>query len=525
MGYPKDDRSLKIYLGEIGRTPLLTPIEEKDLAYMIAGRHDRVSDISDYAVKTGSVYRTPTPEEATERLTKSNLRLVVSIAKRYTGKGLELMDLIEEGNQGLLKAVDRFRPKADCRFSTYATWWVKQAIKRALMDQVKTIRTPAYMVEIVNHWRAAEKELLAERDVLPTPEEIVIRMNKGRLERYTERVEKKPDKKHKEPQLLDIDNIPSILGALKTMRSVDNQTYIGQIQNPGELIEAPDNYQASDFANRSMDSEEVERLLNELSKRDAEILRMRYGLNGYEPTTLKDIGEKVNLSRERIRQIEDEALKKLKSIIKQDMRTGRTFQRISVPNNVAKPDVSQEDGYTIKEIMGMWGYRSNKTTYGYIAKSGAKCIGFRKGQRVYEREPIDTYTANFDVWSPETEKKPALKKPRAKTKIQDSDRSAAFLFRKSEEPTQKPKDDPVIISSQNQQTDTKPINGHKIPQTEKRPMRYTKEQILEISGTPSNMVDWALRELGTRNVGEDLYESSIIDFLVDRSKTTVKKTG
>ena len=301
MPYPTADRNLEVYLREINRTPLLTPREEKDLVFMLRGEYGAVREISHYSTKTREgVYRLPTQDEARNRLTSANLRLVVSIAKHYTGRGLDLLDLIGEGNQGLIKAVDRFKPEADCRFSTYATWWIKQAIKRALIEQVKTVRIPGYMIEIISQWRGAVKELLVERDASPTPEQIVHRINENKLERYEERVEKNPDKKHKEPLLLDMDRIPSILDALKTLNRVDNQTYLGQIEKPDELIEARDNGEAFAPAEWSMESEEVEKLLCHLSERDAEIIRMRYGLKGYDAMTLKNIGEAVNCKIRRV---------------------------------------------------------------------------------------------------------------------------------------------------------------------------------------------------------------------------------
>lgn len=504
MGYPRSDPALEAYLREINRTPLLTPIEEKDLAYMKAGRHERVSRLTDYCVKTdGGVYRPLTQDDASRKLATANLRLVVSIAKHYTGRGLELLDLIAEGNQGLIRAVEKFDPEADCRFSTYATWWVKQAIKRALIDKVGAVRIPSYMVEIIGQWKAAERELTSKGRT-PLPQEIVDKINKNRLDRYEERVENNPDKKVKEPNLLRMEDIAPISVGLRTHRANGKAVYIGDLEN-ADLIEGSDGSESLDLASANINREHVESLLTNLSERDASILRMRYGLNGYEAMTLKSIGEAVSLSRERIRQIENEALKVLQKIVKNGF-VPRTEPR-KVHRIVTDPDIPEWIGYTLREIMGMWGYKTAKPVYTHLAKSQAKCIGFRKHQKVFERGPLDRYTTSFGLWDPN--KPRAIKNSQLKpqTEKEDPDRSAALLFKAPE-------------------LTPKPINGHKVPHAERQPMRYTKEQILEISGTPRDMVDWALKEFEAKEIGEDQYESSIIDFLVDKSRKNVElRTG
>ncbi len=525
MVYSRNDPTLEAYLREINRTPLLTPIEEKDLAYMIAGRHDRVSRISDYCVKTdGGVYRPPTEDEARGRLTTANLRLVVSIAKHFTGRGLELLDLIAEGNQGLMRAVEKFNPKADCRFSTYATWWIKQAIKRALTDQVGAVRIPSYMAEIISEWRSAERELTGKGKT-PLPKEIVDKINENRLDRYEEREEKNPGK-NKEPDLLGLENIAPISTGLRAYRANGKAVYIGDLETR-DFIEDTGGSESLDLASVNIDREQIESLLSHLSKRDAEIIRMRYGLNGYESMTLKSTGEAVNLSRERIRQIENEALKELQKIVKNGVprKEPRKVHKI-----VTDPDIPEWIGYTLREIMGMWGYKTAKPAYTHLAKSEAKCIGFRNRQKVFERGPIDKYTTSFGLWDPSKPRVTTNSQLKPEVEIEDPDRLAAFIFRKSEDSEAKPqlhddtKDNKTIMSPQ-EQIGTKPVNGHKIPHAESQPMRYTKEQILEISGTPQSMGNWALREFEAREIGENQYESSIIDFLVDKSKSSVKRTG
>ncbi len=260
---------LETYLREINETPLLSPEAEKELAERI---------------ETGD-------NEARDQMVRANLRLVVNIARSYTGKGLALQDLIEEGNLGLLRAVEGFDPRMNTRFSTYASYWIKQSIKRALVNTAKTIRVPAYMVELLAKWRRAAAKLQEELGRAPSQEEVA-------------RVLELPRKK-----LNIIKKAIRIYNAVPQTDQTENGWSIDEMLMDGRS-KAPDTEMVE-----TDDLKQVLHLLDKMDTREATVLRMRFGLDDEEPKTLKEIGERLGLTRERVRQIESEALAKLSESI------------------------------------------------------------------------------------------------------------------------------------------------------------------------------------------------------------------
>ena len=266
--------ALNAYLREINRISLLTAEQERELAYRI---------------QVGNL-------EAREHMIKANLRLVVSIAKNYNGRGLTLMDLIEEGNIGLMRAVEKFDPSEETRFSTYATWWIKESIRRALVNTVKTVRIPSYLVEVITRLRQKQASLRQELGRDPSLLELAKALD---IEQDNLRVLKRAIKAEATGSgTVSLDSMPAA-----------NDTIVDKkMQRPEEVF----------F--RQYDLSKIDMLLSSVSQREAMILRLRFGLDAEvkEPLTLKEIGLRIGLTRERVRQIEAEALRRLHKVISSD---------------------------------------------------------------------------------------------------------------------------------------------------------------------------------------------------------------
>ena len=258
---------VRMYLKEIGKVPLLTAEEEVSLAKRIERRD----------------------MEAKRKLIEANLRLVVSIAKRYVGRGMLFLDLIQEGNLGLIRAVEKFDYRKGYKFSTYATWWIRQAITRAIADQARTIRIPVHMVETINKLIRVQRQLLQDIGREPTPEEIAAEMGTT------------PQKVR---EILKISQEP-----------VSLETPIGEEEDSqlGDFIEDEDATMPVEAVSEIMQKEELNQVLNTLTHRERKVIELRFGLKGEHPRTLEEVGQKFGVTRERIRQIEAKTLAKLKA--------------------------------------------------------------------------------------------------------------------------------------------------------------------------------------------------------------------
>ena len=263
------DDPVKVYLKEIGRVPLLTPEEEIDLALKI---------------QAGG----PDGEKAKQRLSEANPRLVVSIAKRYVGRGMQFLDLIQEGNLGLIKAVEKFDHTKGFKFSTYATWWIRQAITRAIADQARTIRIPVHMVETINKVKKVSSQLLHEYGHDPSAEEIAERLD------------------------MSVDKVREIMRVAQ--EPVSLETPIGEEEDShlGDFIPDDDAPVPAEAASQTLLKEQLADVLKTLTPREEKVLRLRFGLEDGRPRTLEEVGKEFNVTRERIRQIEAKALRKLR---------------------------------------------------------------------------------------------------------------------------------------------------------------------------------------------------------------------
>ena len=261
------DDSVRLYLREIGKIPLLSSEEELELAQRVVAGDKRAKD----------------------KMAEANMRLVVSIAKRYVGRGLDLLDLIQEGNTGLLRAVEKFDPDKGFKFSTYATWWIRQAITRAIADQARTIRIPVHMVETINKLLRTQRRLTQELNREPTNEEIAKEME------------------------MEVDKVEHIMKIKQDIHSLDQSVRDDEDESVlGDFVEDEDTITPEESATNQLLKEHVQELLSGLSEREQKIIRMRFGLDDGKNHTLEEVGHEFSVTRERIRQIEAKALAKLR---------------------------------------------------------------------------------------------------------------------------------------------------------------------------------------------------------------------
>ena len=261
------DDSVRLYLREIGKIPLLTAEEELALAQKVVSGDKRAKDA----------------------MAEANMRLVVSIAKRYVGRGLDLLDLIQEGNTGLLRAVEKFDPDRGFKFSTYATWWIRQAITRAIADQARTIRIPVHMVETINKLLRTQRRLTQELNREPSNEEIAAAME------------------------MDVDKVEHIMKIKQDISSLDASVRDDEEDSVlGDFIEDEDAKTPTESASEQLLKEQVKQILGSLTEREQKILKLRFGLEDGKSHTLEEVGQEFSVTRERIRQIEAKALAKLR---------------------------------------------------------------------------------------------------------------------------------------------------------------------------------------------------------------------
>ena len=261
------DDPVRMYLKEIGKVPLLTPEEEQDLAKRMAEGD----------------------EEAKRRMAEANLRLVVSIAKRYVGRGMLFLDLIQEGNLGLIKAVEKFDYTKGYKFSTYATWWIRQAITRAIADQARTIRIPVHMVETINRMRQATNQLVYQNGHEPTPEELAKAMD------------------------MSVDRVREIQRMAQEPASLESPVGEEEDSSLGDFV-ADENAEApGKAADRAMVAQQINQALKSLTPREEKVILLRFGLDDGRPRTLEEVGRDFGVTRERVRQIEAKAIRKLHS--------------------------------------------------------------------------------------------------------------------------------------------------------------------------------------------------------------------
>ena len=296
------DDSVRLYLREIGKIPLLNAEEELSLANQVVANRDELAEVQALIAETSQkpertkkelelVARAAKLSKPKDKMAEANMRLVVSIAKRYSGRGLDFLDLIQEGNTGLLRAVEKFDPDKGFKFSTYATWWIRQAITRAIADQARVIRIPVHMVETINKLLRTQRRMTQELNREPTIEELA------------KELEMEPEK---------VEYVIKIKQDIQSLDAGVGRDGEDEDSTLGEFIEDEDSVTPEQSATTQLLKEQVQSVLSTLSDREQKIVRMRFGLDNGKSHTLEEVGQEFAVTRERIRQIEAKALAKLR---------------------------------------------------------------------------------------------------------------------------------------------------------------------------------------------------------------------
>lgn len=397
MVFIGSDRDVDLYMREARSIPLLTKEQEYNLACVYRGvgpligssiYQNKNHPFSTY--RNGKAYSEMSPTEAADLMSRGNRRLVISIAKRYRNRGLDFLDLLAEGEVGLVKAVQKYEPQKGFKFSTYATWWIKQSVKRAL-EKTRQIHIPIHIFEILPRFNEVYRTLQSELQRPPSTEEIAQKMGL----KPSQVILIQDAKVTKSRKLLSLDRMKGDDEDESMYKSIEDRT-----------ADRPDD-QMSQLDSAVL----LNTLMDRLTVRERYVIESRKGLNGKSQKTLEELGLELDVTRERVRQIEIKSMEKLKqaaksiratsvikSNIESDKQVAQQSKRLNRPNYPAeRTEVSDSSSYSVSEIHGMWGFGSHSATSRHIRLSAARKVGWGR----YSKEDIDKYTASFGLFGEE----------------------------------------------------------------------------------------------------------------------------